>query len=146
MTVNENEVEYVDWYGQTFVPGKKNRFLLIPLHVGVQYRLFSEDIVDNFRPYLNAGFGPTLVLASPYDKEFFNSLGYSQAHYTVGGYIGIGAFFGLDKESLSGVNIRYYFIPFRKGIDSLEDLRNGYLTKKKEFGGFFITLNFGSLF
>jgi len=142
---DDNEVEYVTYYGQTIVPGKINRFLLIPLDVGVQYRLFADDILDNFRPYINGAIGPTMVFASPYDREFFNSLGYGQAHYTIGGYIGFGAFFGSDKESLSGINIRYYFVPFKKGIDSME---NGYggVDTKKDFGGFFITLNFGSLF
>lgn len=142
---DDNEVEYVTYYGQTIVPGKINRFLLIPLDVGVQYRLFADDILDNFRPYINAAIGPTLVFATPYEREFFNSLGYGQAHYTVGGYIGFGAFFGSDKESLSGINIRYYVVPFRKGIDSMV---NGYggIDTKKDFGGLFITLNFGSVF
>ena len=31
-----NEVEEETIYGQTYVPGKINRFLMIPLHVGVQ--------------------------------------------------------------------------------------------------------------
>ncbi len=142
---DDNEVEYVDFYGQTYVPGKINRFLLVPLHVGVQYRLFADEIVDNFRPYVNAGMGPTLVFSTPYDKEFFSSLGYGQAHYTLGGYIGLGAFFGIDKDNLSGVNIRYYFIPFAKGLPSMQDELGNIITKK-DFGGFFITLNFGSLY
>jgi hypothetical protein len=143
---DDKEVEQMDyWTGETFTPGKVNRFLLIPIHVGIQYRLFSDDIIDNFRPYVNAGIGPTIVFASPYDREFFNSLGYGQAHYTAGGYVGIGAFFGSDKKSLSGVNLRYYFIPFSSGIPSMVD-GAGNLNKKSDFGGFFITLNFGSLF
>ena len=142
---DNNEVEYVDYYGETYVPGKINRFILIPLHFGVQYRLFAEDIMDNFRPYVNAAVGPTLVFSSPYSREFFNSLGYGQAHYTLGGYIGFGAFFGSGHETLSGVNIRYYFEPIVGGIDSMMN-SDGSISKKKDFGGFFITFNFGSLF
>ena len=142
---DDNEVEYVTYYGQTIVPGKINRFLLVPLNIGFQYRLFADDILDNFRPYINAAVGPTLVFASPYDREFFNSLGYGQAHYTIGGYVGFGAFFGSDKESLSGINIRYYFVPFSRGIDSMVG-GDGGIQRKKDFGGFFITLNFGSVF
>ncbi len=142
---DNNEVEYVDYYGQTYVPGKINRFLLVPLHVGVQYRLFADEIVDNFRPYINAGLGPTLIFSTPYDKEFFSSLGYGQAHYTLGGYIGLGAFFGIAKDNLSGVNIRYYFIPLAHGLPSMQD-QLGNISRKKDFGGFFITLNFGSLY
>ncbi|MDE3058145.1 MAG: hypothetical protein KGJ59_09345 [Bacteroidota bacterium] len=143
---DDNEVEYVDYYGQTYTPGKINRFLLIPLHVGVQYRLFADEIVDNFRPYVNAGVGPTLVFSTPYDKEFFSSLGYGQAHYTLGGYIGLGAFFGIAKDNLSGVNIRYYFIQIPHGLPSMQDQNTGAIYAKKDFGGFFITLNFGALY
>ena len=142
---DDNEVEYYDYFGQSFVPGKINRFVMLPLLFGVQYRLFADDITDSFRPYLNAGVGPTLVLAAPYDKEYFSSFGYARSHYTVGGYVGVGAFFGSDMGSLSGINIRYYFIPFSSGIESLQDA-TGRIGKKKDFGGFFITINLGSLF
>jgi hypothetical protein len=142
---DDNEVEYYDWYGQSFVPGKINRFLMVPLHFGVQYRIFADDITDSFRPYLNAGAGPTLVLAAPYEREYFNSLGYARSHYTVGGYIGIGAFFGSDSGSLSGINLRYYVVPFSSGIESLQDA-SGRIGRKKDFGGFFITINLGSVF
>ena len=140
-----NEVEEVDIYGQTYVPGKINRFLLIPLHAGVQYRLFADDIVDNFRPYVNAAVGPTMVFTTPYAREFFNSIGYGQAHYTAGGYVGLGAFFGSDRSTLTGINIRYYFEYFQRGIDSMQN-DDGSIEKMKDFGGFSITLNFGELF
>jgi hypothetical protein len=140
-----NEVQEVDIYGQTFVPGKINRFLLIPLLAGVQYRLFADDILDNFRPYVNAAVGPSMVFATPYDREFFNSIGYGQAHYTAGGFVGFGAYFGSDRGTLTGINIRYYYEYFQQGIDSMQN-NDGTIEKKKDFGGFFITLNFGSPF
>lgn len=156
---DEGEFEFFDQFtGQPFVPGKKNRLLMIPLVLGVQYRLFREDIVDNFRPYVSAGVGPSMVFVAPYANtrqtrgpngeiityseqiDFFSSLKHGQAKYTLGGYIGGGAYFGLDKGTLSGISVRYYFIPFQKGIESLEG------TFIRRFGGFFITLNFGSLY
>jgi outer membrane protein W len=150
---DDNEVEYVTYWGQTIVPGKINRFLLIPLHLGVQYRLFADDITDSFRPYVNAGIGPTLVLSAPFDKEYFNSWGSARSHYTLGGYVGAGAFFGADMGTLSGINIRYYFIPFGNGItsmmgpiDPVDPNKPREIFKKKDFGGFFITINLGSAF
>ena len=156
---DEGEVEFFDQFsGQSFVPGKKNRLLMFPMSFGVQYRLFKDDIVDNFRPYISAAIGPSMIFVAPYSNtitvpapgggtftyteqvEFFNSLKYGQARYTLGGYIGGGAYFGLDKGTLSGVSIRYYFIPFSNGIEILERV---YV---KNFGGFFITLNFGSMY
>jgi hypothetical protein len=156
---DEGEMEYYNYFtGQSYVPNKINRLIYMPLVAGVQYRLFKDDIVDNFRPYLTAGIGPSLVFVAPYSMprvidlgngqtgtsydqvEFFSSLKYGQLRYTVGGYVGAGAFFGLDKGTLSGINIRYYFSPFPNGI---EVMSNSYI---KNFGGLYITLNFGSFY
>jgi hypothetical protein len=138
---DDREIEQYDIFtGETIVPGKVNRFLLLPLIFGVQDRLFREDITDNFRPYITAALGPTLVYSAPYNREFFNSLGHGQAHYTVGGYVGFGAFFGLEPSNLIGVSFRYYFVPLKNQIESLEGV---YL---KQFGGFFITVNVGTMY
>jgi len=138
---DENEFEYVDYWGQTYTVGKKNRIYLVPLFAGLQYRLFANNLGDNFRPYINIAAGPSMAVTTPYDHEFFNSLKYAQAYYTAGGYIGIGANFGLDPKHLAGINIRYYVIQFfNQGIESLEG------KPKKSFGGFYITLNIGSMY
>lgn len=157
---DEGEVELFNYYtGQSYVPNKINRLIYMPLVVGVQYRLFKDDIVDNFRPYLTAGAGPTLIFVAPYSSlqavfdpttgqasnqyqpiEFFSSLKYGQLRYTVGGYLGAGAYFGMDKGSLSGVNVRYYLSPYPPGI---QVMTNSVL---KNFGGLYITLTFGTLY
>src|SRR3989338_1041317 len=152
----DGENEYFTYSGTSYVPGKKNRLLMLPLIASIQYRLFRDDIVDNFRPYLSGGAGPTMMFVAPYARftdipmgdgttirqsekiEFFESLKYGKAQYTVGGYIGGGAYFGKDKSNVMGLSIRYYFVRFPSGI---EVLQGGYM---KEFGGLYITLNFGS--
>ena len=156
------ELERYDPYTQvSFVPGKLNRFLVLPLMVGVQRRLFREDITDNFRPYLNAGIGPTMVYAAPFTEitqtptglavrnvEFFKSLGKGRPYYTASAFIGAGANFGTDRRNLFGLNFRYYFTYlFGEGLPSLYDERNGEIAaRKKDFGGFFITLNMGLVY
>ena len=154
-----NETEYFDPYtGQSIVPNKLNRLIYMPLVAGLQLRLFKDDIVDNFRPYLTAGVGPSMVFIAPYSTpqvvdlgngqtftqynqvEFFSSLKYGRLRYTVGGYIGAGAYFGLDKGTLSGINVRYYISPFPNGIEVMTN------SAIKNFGGFYITLNFGTLY
>ena len=58
---DEREFEQYDYYyGVSYVPGKLQRFMVLPLTFGLQYRLFREDITDNFRPFVNAGAGPTM--------------------------------------------------------------------------------------
>ncbi|NCQ19410.1 MAG: hypothetical protein GW805_13915, partial [Ignavibacteria bacterium] len=109
---DENEFEYVDYWGRSYTVGKKNRIFLLPFFAGLQSRLFANDLGDNFRPYINFAVGPTMVVTTPYEREFFNSLKYAQANYTFGGYIGFGANFGIDQKHLAGINIRYYVIQF----------------------------------
>jgi hypothetical protein len=134
---------YQDYYGNiyNYTYGKENRIFLLPINFGIQYRLFENVIYDNLRPYINFGIGPTLVLTSPYDKEFFNAFGSAHANYALGGYTGFGANFGIDKSSLIGINIRYYFIHlFNKGVESL------YGRPKKDLGGVFLSINLGLMY
>ncbi len=134
---DDEEREYVDYYGNRYTPGKVNRFLVLPLFIGLQKRLFKDDIVDNFRPYINAAAGPTMIYVFPYNDDYFNALGKGRPKYTAGGYIGFGAYFGSEESNILGVNVRYYFVPYPSGLESMEGVM------KKEFGGFFITINFG---
>ncbi len=159
---DDREVERIDPYTQrSFVPGKLSRFLVLPLIFGVQQRLFRDDIMDTFRPYVNIGAGPTMIFSAPFVEvertsagltykqvEFFKSLGRGQAHYTASMFIGAGANFGSDKSNLLGVNFRYYFTYLLSdGIPSLIDENTGnVIDAKKDFGGFFITLNVGVLY
>ena len=141
-TKDEREFEYYDPYQGIFVTAfKKNRVFQIPLNFGAQYRLFEKDLTDNLRPYLVAGVGPSFILTTPYEVEFFSSFAYAQVHYAVGGYVGFGANFGLDKSSLVGVNFRYYYSKLvNGGVESL------YGKEKTEIKGFFITLNLGFMY
>jgi hypothetical protein len=140
------EISYVDYYGNSITPNKVNRAFILPLNFGMQYRVFENAIFDNLRPYVNVAIGPSMVVTTPYDREFFNAFGKAQARYTFGGYFGIGANFGLDKSSLVGLNIRYYIIHFfNQGIEILDqNLTNGRL--QNDLGGVFITLNIGIMY
>jgi hypothetical protein len=138
---DEREFEYIDFFGQTFTLGKKNRVFLLPLNFGLQYRLFESVIHDNLRPYVNFGLGPSMVFTTPYEQEFFSAFGDAKAKYALGGYVGFGANFGLDKSSLVGINFRYYIIHFfDEGVESLEG------RFRKNLGGFFLTINLGIMY
>jgi hypothetical protein len=118
------------------IPGKVNRVFTFPLTIGASYRVLENALVENFRPYVNAGVGPTMILALPYDKEFFTSFGYATAYFTGGGFVGVGADFGTTQPTL-GVNVRYYYIPFKPGVESLQG------DPITQFGGIFLTANVG---
>lgn len=157
---DERDMERVDPFTQaTYTPGKLNRFLVLPLTMGIQYRLFRDDIVDTFRPFVNAGIGPAMIYMMPYVKvtqtadgtlqtdqvEFFNAIGQGQAHYTATAFLGFGANFGNEKMGMLGVNFRYYFTYlFSDGLPSTYNPATGLVSSnKKDFGGFMITLNVG---
>jgi hypothetical protein len=134
------EMEYVDYWGYTYTPNKITRVMMIPITAAIQYRIFDEDILETFRPYVNGGVGPVILMTTPFVKEFFSSLKYAQAKYTYGGFLGVGADFGIEKKNLMGVNVRYYYTPYPAGIEIMEG------NPKKSFGGIYITLNFGIMY
>lgn len=156
---DDAEFEQYDYYGNSIIPDKINRLLLLPLTVSVQYRLFKDDIVDNLRPFITAGLGPTMIFVAPYAHpttyyypdgsinytdpgkvEFFSSLKYGKLRYTIGGFIGAGVLFGMEKGTITSLSVKYFLAPYPSGI---EVMQGGYM---KNFGGLFITLAFGSMF
>ncbi|MDH7515598.1 MAG: hypothetical protein QHI48_06980 [Bacteroidota bacterium] len=135
------QIDYYDyWTGEQYSPNKINRVFRVPLFIGVQYRLFKDDLADNFRPFLQAGAGPVLLYITPADMEFFTSLGHGYTDFTYGGYLGAGAYFGFDRASVFGLNLRYLIIPTPSGIQSV---RQGELPNAN---GFFIGIQLGAAF
>lgn len=138
---DQREFEYVDYWGQSIVIGKKNRVLTLPINFGIQYRLFRNDITDNLRPYLSFAIGPDFVISTPYEMEFFSSFKKARNKLALGGYIGLGADFGLSKSNLVGLNFRYsYSHLFDKGVENL------YGKFRKNLSAFYVILNIGLMF
>lgn len=139
---DDQEVVRIDPFTlQPFTLFKLNRVFVVPLNFGLQYRLFTDEIYDNLRPYINFGVGPTLVVTTPNEKEFFKAFGDAHAKYAFGGYIGFGANFGIDKSNLVGLNVRYYFIRlFDEGVEGL------FGKYRKNLDGIFLAINIGFMY
>lgn len=139
---DDREFEYINPYtGQSFIAGKKNRVFVLPLSLGVQYRIFEGSLTDNLRPYISAGAGPTMVMTTPYEKEFFNAFGDAKTYYALGAYVGFGANFGLSKKSLIGLNVKYHYMRlFNGGVENME------MKKREQLGGFYLTLSIGVMY
>lgn len=132
------------------VYGKVNRLFVVPLTVGLQYRLFSKGLSDSFRPFIGVGVGPSLIIQTPYITEgpngipyyheFFSSFGDATLHGRFGGFIGLGANFGaITKGNMIGVNMRYYVVPFGgTGLESMQGI------PISNFGGLFLSLTIGN--
>jgi len=138
---DQREFEYIDYWGQSIVIGKKNRVLTLPFNFGVQYRLFKNDISDNLRPYLSAAVGPDLIISTPYEMEFFSSFKKAKTKIALGGYVGLGADFGLSKSNLVGISFRYSFAKlFDEGVENLQG------KFRKNLSSFYVILNIGLMF
>ncbi|MCL4539929.1 MAG: hypothetical protein M1469_05365 [Bacteroidetes bacterium] len=131
-----NEIDYIDPFtGQKFVPGKINQLFVFPAMIGLQYRLFKDQITDSFRPYIFAGLGPNAVFAAPYNQPLGYSFSHGKGYFGMGAYFGAGAYFGLDPHSLMGVSLRYYVLPMSHGIESMQN------EPMANFNTFFIAFN-----
>jgi hypothetical protein len=149
---DNNQRDYYDpFYGQ-ISPNKTHYIFRVPMFFGLQYRLFKDDILENFRPFVNAGAGPVLLYVSPVDGDVFSSLwSGGESKYTYGGFLGAGAQFGFDRSTIFGVNVRYMMIPVPDGISSVvvpdPDRPGEYKPSPlKNADGFYISLNFGATF
>lgn len=140
-TKDDREVTYVDYFGNQYTPDKVNRAFLFPVNLGIQYRIFSESLTDNLRPYITVGVGPEIILTTPYDQEFFKSFGDAKAHYAIGGYIGLGTNIGVSKTNLIGLNVRYYYTQILG--DGIELMTNNF---KSSFGQLSLLLTIGIMY
>jgi hypothetical protein len=138
---DNREFEQSDIYGNTITPFKQNRLFLIPvINLGMQFRMFREDVTDNMRPFFNFGISPTVIVYTPSDKPFFSSINYAHAKFTVGGFAGIGVDYLTNKTNSLSFNIRYYYIGlFGEGIKSIS------INEKKQYGGIYFVFGYNFL-
>lgn len=134
---DDREFDSSDLFGNTYTPFKINRLFMIPLNLGVQFRLFRNEVTDNLRPLINFGITPTVIIYTPYDKSFFYSFKFAHAKYTVGAFAGAGVDYLTSKTSSINVNVRYYYLSlFGEGIQSIES------KEKKFYGGIYFVFSY----
>ncbi len=125
-----NSVHFRTYY----VPNKIHRVWHVPLTVGLKKGVFTDVFFNNFRPFINAGAGGSIVMTTPYDQTFFSAFGDAEFHLAPGGFIGIGAEF-TEKSPGPAFNARYYYLPITPGVESLID------EPINDFGGLYLMLN-----
>lgn len=136
---NTDEFEYYNpMTGEIFIPGKVNRLYMLPFTIGFNRFVFTNLFNSNFSPYLSLGVGPTLIVSTPYQKEFFTSFAYARYYVRFGSFLGLGVNFPTTTKSYFGVSARYFWIPFGgNGLESIIDM------PIRDFGGVFIGFNLG---
>lgn len=137
---DDREFEYTDIYGNTFTPGKVNRLFMASINLGTQVRLFREEVTDDLRPHVNFGIAPTTIFYTPYDQSFFTSFKYTQAKYTLGGFVGIGLDYLTNHSSALNMDVRFYYIHlFGQGVESLQS------KPLNNFGGMYLVFSYNFL-
>lgn len=173
---HESEGTFVDFFGRRTTPGKAHYMLMMPVRLGVQHRLFQNQIENNFRPYLQFSGGPTLGWEYPYfhdcnandrydpgaaldcdgDGEMddtettydaLSGLPHGTFRLGVGGLLAIGAHFGESTRTTQGLRIGYTLHYFPTGIELLQPAADAEEADVQHFfGSPIITLVFGRLF
>jgi len=134
---DSREFTYTDIFGDTYTPYKQNTLYMAVLNIGVQFRLFKNDVTDNLRPYINFGLSPTAVMYTPSNLPFFSSFKYVQSKYTVGAFVGVGLDYLTSKHSSLSMNARYYYINLLdEGIYSLST------EPLKYYGGMYLVFSY----
>src|SRR5690625_148787 len=166
---DEREAQFLR-YGNTFVMGKANYVLMLPVQGGLMIRLFRHSIEDNFRPYVQLSGGPTIAFQAPYfddcngngnldeavdctgdgeltEREetlgFFQALPRGNFKFGAGATIAMGAFFGEGGRTTQGLRIGYSFNYFADGVQLLE--RRHQEEPRRFIGTPTITLSIGRL-
>ena len=132
---DEREQSFLGFFGERVTPFKRNYVALIPLHVGLERRLFRASVEDNFRPFVQASVGPTLALQWPYFDDLdgdgrrdateeargpLATVGDAQARVGVGTVLAVGAFFGRGRTTTQAVRFGFEGTYFPIEVDLLE--------------------------
>jgi len=152
------EVSFFNRLGQKEVPDKANYVFQIPVQVGIEHRLFRSVIEDNFRPFVHAVTGPSIIWRSPYFNDLnsngeqdpeepvlssFQSLPRGNVEMGWSSTISIGAHFGKLYGGTQSLRIGYTLTYFFNEIALLEpSIRE----PVKWVGSPTIRLSFGKLY
>jgi hypothetical protein len=126
---------FVGFFGETVTPLKRNYAVLVPLHVGLERRLFRRQVEDNFRPFVALTAGPTIALQWPYfddaDRDGVRDSGeerlgplrgfvQAQPRLGLGGTLSVGAAVGRAGQAIQSLRFGFTGHVFPARIDLLE--------------------------
>lgn len=128
---------FVGFFGDRVTPLKRNNALLLPVHLGLEQRLFRQSVESNFRPFVTAAGGPVVALQWPYFEDrnsdgirqadegeellgAFGGLSDTEVRFGVGGSAALGAYFGRGTHRAQGLRFGFVAHYFPAEVDLLE--------------------------
>jgi len=121
-------------FGETVTPFKRHYFLMMPVTVGLEQRMWATSIEDNFRPFVQLTGGPVLGYQWPYFDDLNDNgirdpgepvrgpfdLSGGSFRLGVGGLVAFGAYFGEGDGNTLGLRIGYAAQYFHEPVDLME--------------------------
>lgn len=145
-----DELEFFDWEeGRYLVPNKINRLMMFPVSAGYKKYLFSDSFEGNLKPYVSGALIMNYIMSRPYREgrlpfapyvPFFQSFSETENYFRFGAYAELGFDFSPLPKQNTSIMLRYYYVPFDEGIESIKDV------PVTNFGGLFISLSLGIKF
>ncbi len=119
MMRDDKEYEIYDpYYNYYYQLNKINRLFFIPLHVEYKKRFFTNDIEDNFRPFLVAGGGGVLGMNFP-RKTLVEGGDYprkNEFRFTVDFFVGVGVDITTNENYYFSIRPQIRFVQFPQSI------------------------------
>lgn len=146
---------FVGPFGETITLFKRNRFLMMPLHVGLEQRLWPVAIEDDFRPFVHIGGGPVLGYQWPYFDDLNDNGRRDPGEPTRGAFdlrggsfrtgvastASFGAYFGSGRGNTVGLRLGYAVQYFFQDVQLLEERPEIERSSRRFFGSPVITLH-----
>lgn len=145
-----SEQNFQDFFtGQRIIPNKYKRGLGFPFLVGIERRLFAEEISDNFRFLVSGAAGPALAFTYPYVddnngdgfrtrvlqtlstgqqvavpaegiNDFFTGWSEGETDWGFNGELKIGVSLGENFSKRTKIEFGYFFYYFKDGLEIME--------------------------
>jgi hypothetical protein len=108
---------FLPFYRNTY---RRSDVMLVPLFLGLRRNVWA-DKVEGILPYTQIGAGPVAGINFPYGYGFWGSISHATTTWTLGGFFGFGANFGLSKKFVGGIDVRYNIMPFPEDVGPRHD-------------------------
>lgn len=146
--------EYYDGYVYTYERSDRRRLTLMPVYLGYKKILFTDQIANNFRPFVGFTAGPVVGIDPPNVPDFSDRIKRIRFHYTAGFCLGAGVEFFYGPGTTLSILAGYQYIRFNKKIDRPEAWVNDYYSSigmnpadlfdgQQKFKGLILKLGFG---
>ncbi len=109
---------FLPYYRSTY---RSSDVMLVPFFVGLRRNVLRDNFDDSVLPYVQIGAGPIAGFNFPYGFGFWQTLSRASTTWTLGGFVGFGANFGLSKKFVGGVDVRFNIMSFPDEVGPRRD-------------------------